>query len=1158
MSETLPVSALTPPTPASARETCFWRQPPGSAAPLAMAALIQARPKTPFLIITPDTASAQRLESELRFFSDDAERIQNFPDWEVLPYDTFSPHRDIVSTRLRVLRRLQTHHPDVLVVPINTLMQRLPPVDFVAVQALKLSVGQRIDREKFRMQLHRSGYRAVETVIEPGEYTFRGALIDLYPTGSASPLRIDLFDDEIDTLRRFDPETQRSQDTLDDIELLPAHEYPLTPEAISLFRENFETLFDVDPRQVPLYLDALEGIPSPGLEQYLPLFFEQTSTLFDHIDERVEVMMLPQVFDAAQQHWKSIQTRYENIGVDPTRPLLAPTRAFVPVEELFAHINGVPRVQWVDEPHKHESLFDARALPDISLDSRGTHPLHRLDDFLKRDTTKETRVLLVAESRGRQEALEERLGALSRELVAQPSWSAFMQSKATRGITHGALDRGLWLPNQKLIVITESELFGELVRQTRRQQQHRATDDNELAVRHLSELRPGAPVVHRAHGVGRYLGLESINAGGQHAEFLALEYADGAKLYVPVDSLSMISRYSGASDDAAPLHKLGNDQWEKARRKAAERVRDTAAELLDVYARREAREGFACPSPDEAYLRFAAAFPFEETPDQRVAIHAVIQDMTAPQPMDRVVCGDVGFGKTEVAMRAAFLAVNAGRQVAVLVPTTLLAQQHYDNFRDRFADTAVNIEILSRFKTGKGQSKALERITDGKADIVIGTHKLLGREIEFANLGLVIIDEEHRFGVAQKERLKTMRAEVDILTLTATPIPRTLSMAMSGMRDLSIIATPPARRLSVKTFVQQRNDAVLKEAILREVLRGGQVYFLHNEVKSIEATADKVRELVPEARVGVAHGQLAERQLERVMSDFYHKRFNVLVCSTIIETGIDVPSANTIVIERADKFGLAQLHQLRGRVGRSHHQAYAYLLTPPPKQITSDAKKRLEAITQSEDLGAGFNLASHDLEIRGAGELLGEEQSGQIETIGYGLYMEMLDRAVQAIRAGKTPNIEAPMSEGVEINLGLPALIPDDYLSDVQQRLVMYKRISNADTQEALRELQVEMIDRFGLLPDPVKYLFRQAELRQRVERLGITRLEAGPERGRLIFNEKPAIDPMTLVTLIQRQPQHYRLDGANTLRFMGDMPDAEARFKQVDALLTRLEQSVK
>ncbi|MCP1366467.1 transcription-repair coupling factor, partial [Halomonas sp. BBD48] len=735
-------------------------------------------------------------------------------------------------------------------------------------------------------------------------------------------------------------------------------------------------------------------------------------------------------------------------------------------------------------------------------------------------------------------------------------WPAFLEGGSRLAITEGELDEGLWLGDPALAIVTETELYGDVVRQTRRRE--KATDDNELAIRHLSELRPGAPVVHQAHGVGRYQGLETLEAGGQAAEFVALEYANGAKLYVPVDSLQLISRYAGASDELAPLHKLGSDTWDKAKKKAAEKIRDTAAELLDVYARREAREGFACDPPGEDYQRFAASFPFEETPDQRAAIHAVIGDMTAPRPMDRVVCGDVGFGKTEVAMRAAFLAVHSGRQVVVLVPTTLLAQQHYDNFRDRFADTAVQIELISRFTGGKGQADTLKRIEEGRADIVIGTHKLLSKSMKFPNMGLLIIDEEHRFGVAQKERLKSLRAEVDILTLTATPIPRTLNMAMSGIRDLSIIATPPARRLSVKTFVQQRNEPVIKEAILREILRGGQVYFLHNEVKSIELAAQKVRDLVPEARVAVAHGQLPERSLERIMSEFYHKRYNVLVCSTIIETGIDVPSANTILIERADKFGLAQLHQLRGRVGRSHHQAYAYLLTPPPKAITKDAIKRLEAIGQAEDLGAGFTLASHDMEIRGAGELLGDEQSGQMETVGYSLYMQMLDRAVKAIRAGKTPNIEAPLDEGVEVSLNLPALIPDDYLHDVQQRLIMYKRISNAADEAELKELQVEMIDRFGLLPAPVKTLFRQTRLRQRAERLGIVRLEAGPERGRVIFGTSPAVDPMTLVNLIQRDPEHYRLEGAEILRFEADMESEAARFESVETLLDTLNRKAK
>lgn len=993
----------------------------------------------------------------------------------------------------------------------------------------------------------------METVYEPGEYALRGALIDLFPMGSEAPLRLDLFDDEIDTLRYFDPDSQRSRDKVESVELLPAHEYSLSRSAIACFREGFETLFDIDPRQSPLYNDAIKGIPSPGLEQYLPLFFEETATLFDHLADGTRVALLPDVYEAAEHHWAAIESRYENLGVDPTRPLLPPSRAFVPVADIFAAIKRHPRVELVNDEHHPHALWPiTRAPAQVAINARAQQPLASLKAFLEENA--DARVLFVAESRGRREAMEETLAPLQLTLPHVDDWPMFLNSDTGLAITEGGLDTGAWLsPSdaRDLTIITETELFGDVVRQSRRRQ--KATDDNELAIRHLSELRPGAPVVHQTHGVGRYRGLETLEAGGQAAEFVALEYLDGARLYVPVDSLHLISRYAGASDELAPLHRLGSEQWDKAKRKAAEKIRDTAAELLDVYARREAREGYACDPPGEEYARFAGNFPFEETPDQRAAIQAVIQDMTAPRPMDRVVCGDVGFGKTEVAMRAAFLAVHSGRQVVVLVPTTLLAQQHYDNFRDRFADTAVQVELVSRFTTGKGQSESLKRIQEGRADIVIGTHRLLAKSMQFANMGLLIIDEEHRFGVAQKEKLKSLRAEVDILTLTATPIPRTLNMAMSGIRDLSIIATPPARRLSVKTFVQQRNEAVIKEALLREILRGGQVYFLHNEVKSIETAADKVRQLVPDARVGVAHGQLPERSLERVMSDFYHKRFNVLVCSTIIETGIDVPSANTIVIERADKFGLAQLHQLRGRVGRSHHQAYAYLLTPPPKAITKDAIKRLEAIGQAEDLGAGFTLASHDMEIRGAGELLGDEQSGQMETIGYSLYMQMLDRAVKAIKAGKTPNIEVPLDEGVEISLNLPALIPSDYMPDVQQRLIMYKRIASVDDEAELKELQVEMIDRFGLLPASVKTLIRQTRLRQQAERLGVTRLEAGPERGRLVFGTGTTVDPMTLVSLIQQDPAHFRLEGADTLRFEAKMDNEEARFQAVENLLKRL-----
>ncbi|GGX90501.1 transcription-repair-coupling factor [Litchfieldella qijiaojingensis] len=1142
-------SPLDPPRPSGTRDTLYWRAPQGSATALALSRLAD---DAPLLVITADTAQAQRLENELRFFA--RVPVMPFPDWETLPYDSFSPHQDIVSSRLRTLRDLQDAHDGIVLVPINTLMQRLAPVDYIAGRVLTLKVGMTLDREGFRETLSRAGYRAVETVYEPGEYALRGALIDLFPMGSEAPLRLDLFDDELDSLRYFDPDTQRSREKVESIELLPAHEYSLSRSAIACFREGFETLFDVDPRQCPLYNDALKGIPSPGLEQYLPLFFEETATLFDHLADATRVALMPDVYAAAEHHWAAIQSRYDNLGVDPTRPLLPPHKAFIPVSEVFAAIKRRPRVELInEEEHLHAHLPTTRSPAQVAINARAQQPLASLRHFLEQQTN--SCVLFVAESRGRREALEETLAPLHLTLPHLEGWQAFIDNGPPLAITEGELDAGLWLETgeaeKSLVIITETELFGDVVRQSRRRE--KATDDNELAVRHLSELRPGSPVVHQTHGVGRYLGLEILEAGGQAAEFVALEYADGARLYVPVDSLHLISRYAGASDELAPLHKLGSDHWDKAKKRAAEKIRDTAAELLDVYARREAREGFACDLPVEEYARFAGSFPFEETPDQKAAIHAVIHDMTSPRPMDRVVCGDVGFGKTEVAMRAAFLAVHSGCQVVVLVPTTLLAQQHYDNFRDRFADTAVQIELVSRFTGGKGQAEALKRIQDGRADIVIGTHKLLSKNMRFPNMGLLVIDEEHRFGVAQKERLKSLRAEVDILTLTATPIPRTLNMAMSGIRDLSIIATPPARRLSVKTFVQQRNEPVIKEAILREILRGGQVYFLYNEVKTIESAAAKVRDLVPEARVGVAHGQLPERSLERVMSDFYHKRFNVLVCSTIIETGIDVPNANTIVIERADKFGLAQLHQLRGRVGRSHHQAYAYLLTPPPQAITQDAVKRLEAIGQAEDLGAGFTLASHDMEIRGAGELLGDEQSGQMESIGYSLYMQMLDRAVKAIKAGKTPNIEAPLDEGVEISLNLPALIPDDYLPDVQQRLIMYKRIASTTDEAELKELQVEMIDRFGLLPASVKTLIRQTRLRQRAERLGIARLEAGPERGRVIFGSGTAVDPMTLVTLIQQDPAHYRLEGADTLRFEADMDNPEARFEAVEGLLTRL-----
>ncbi|HET8731619.1 MAG TPA: transcription-repair coupling factor, partial [Moraxellaceae bacterium] len=755
----------------------------------------------------------------------------------------------------------------------------------------------------------------------------------------------------------------------------------------------------------------------------------------------------------------------------------------------------------------------------------------------------------------RRESLLELLARASLKPGAVSGWDDFLARKdTTPAIAVGPLEQGLWLQDPPIAVITESQLLGQRVMQSRRRKATSQDVSSELVIRNLSELQPGAPVVHIDHGVGRYQGLVTLEVDNQAQEFLLLEYADSAKLYVPVSSLQLIARYSGADDDHAPLHRLGTEQWTKARRKAAEQVRDTAAELLNIYARRAARPGHAFSFNESDYALFASGFPFEETADQAAAIIATIADLRAKRPMDRLVCGDVGFGKTEVAMRAAFVAVQDGGQVVVLVPTTLLAQQHYENFRDRFADWPIKIDVLSRFKSAKEQAAALKQLEEGKIDIIIGTHKLLAEDVRFKHLGLIIVDEEHRFGVRHKEALKNMRAEVDMLTLTATPIPRTLNMAFAGMRDLSIIATPPARRLAVKTFVRESHPAVIKEAILRELLRGGQVYYLHNEVESIEKCSQELQALVPEARIGIAHGQMRERELEQVMQQFYHKQFNVLVCTTIVETGIDVPSANTIIMDRADKLGLAQLHQLRGRVGRSHHQAYAYLLTPHQKAMTGDAEKRLEAIAAAGELGAGFALASHDLEIRGAGELLGEEQSGNINTVGFTLYMEMLEQAVKAIRSGKTPNLDQPLAQGTDVNLRISALIPDAYLPDVHNRLMLYKRISNAKDQAELDELQVEMIDRFGLLPEQTKNLFAVTSLKIEAEKLGITKIDASAGGGRLEFGTETKVDPMRLVKMIQTQPRKFRLEGADKLRFIMEMQDPQVRLQRLRDLLQSLQ----
>ena len=1146
----MPVLRL-PSLPATAGKQ-HWGNLPGAALSLAVAeAASNAKRFT--LLLTADSQSAERLEQELSFFAPDLP-VLHFPDWETLPYDLFSPHQDIISQRISALYRLPELKHGVLVVPITTALHRLAPKRFLLGGSLVLDIGQRIDVNDMRSRLEASGYRYVDTVYEHGEFTVRGALIDLFPMGSKQPFRIDLFDDEIETLRTFDPETQRSIDKVESIKLLPAREFPLEKKAVTDFRGRFRERFDVDFRRCPIYQDLSTGITPAGIEYYLPLFFEETATLFDYLPQDTQVFSLPGIEKAAEQFWTDARNRYEERRVDPERPLLPPTDIFLPVEDCFARLKDWPRVVVSAddvEPGVGRTRFEASALPDLAIQAKTSEPLAALRCFIEEYPG---RVLFCAESAGRREVLLELLARLKLKPKEVDGWPQFCASKERLGITIAPLDEGLQLEN--IALIAESPLFGQRVMQRRRREKTRDGGDN--VIKNLTELREGAPVVHIDHGVGRYLGLVTMEFDGQAAEFLALMYAEEAKLYVPVASLHLIARYTGSDDALAPLHRLGSEVWQKAKRKAAEQVRDVAAELLDIYARRAAREGYAFNDPKADYETFSAGFPFEETPDQQSAIEAVRDDMLAPKPMDRLVCGDVGFGKTEVAMRAAFIAVHGGRQVAILVPTTLLAQQHYNSFRDRFADWPVTVEVMSRFKSAKEVSAAIEQLAEGKIDIIIGTHKLLQDDVKIKNLGLVIIDEEHRFGVRQKEVLKALRSEVDILTLTATPIPRTLNMAVSGMRDLSIIATPPARRLSVRTFVMEQNKPTIKEALLRELLRGGQVYYLHNDVKSIEKCAADLAELVPEARIGIGHGQMHERELEQVMGDFYHKRFNVLIASTIIETGIDVPSANTIIIERADKFGLAQLHQLRGRVGRSHHQAYAYLLTPPRKQMTDDAQKRLEAIANAQDLGAGFVLATHDLEIRGAGELLGDGQSGQIQAVGFTLYMEMLERAVKSIRKGEQPNLDQPLGGGPEINLRVPALIPEDYLPDVHARLILYKRIANAVDEDGLKELQVEMIDRFGLLPEPAKHLVRITLLKLQAERLGIKKIDAGPQGGRIEFAAETPVDPLTLIKLIQSAPSRYKFEGATLFRFSVPMERPEERFNTLEALLERLLATVK
>ncbi|MGN2245956.1 transcription-repair coupling factor [Frateuria sp. GZRR35] len=1137
-----------PPLPTTPKQRRFWTPPHGSSRALLIAEA--ARDHDGLLVaVTRDTQRASALEDELRMFAGDLP-VLHFPDWETLPYDIFSPHPEIVSQRIATLYRLPGVTRGVLVVPVATLMQRIAPRSHITGSGLVVSKGQKLDLAAEQRRLEAAGYRHVPQVAEPGDYAVRGALIDIFPMGTAEPYRVELFDDEVDSIRSFDPETQRSQQPVDKVELLPAREFPLTEEAAKDFRTALRERFPIDIRRCPLYQDMKEGVTPGGIEYYLPLFFKQTATLFDYLGEGALFVLGEGAGEASDQFWTHTAERYDQRAHDIERPVLPPAELYLSPEQLREQLNRRLRVEVVASGHEHAVDSGTLPAPEVPLNRKGEEPGTSLRHFLE---SYPGRVLIAADSAGRREALAETLAAAGVKPDAVDGWNGFLKTSATRlAITVAPLEQGFALKQPTITVLTERELYGERVR-TDRKRRRGAARDPDAIIRDLTELSVGAPIVHVDHGVGRYQGLVSMELGGMEGEFLVIEYAKGDKLYVPVAQLGLVSRYSGTAPELAPLHSLGGDAWERARKKAAEKVRDVAAELLAIYAQREARGGESINIDRGMVEEFGTSFPFEETPDQEQAIDAVLQDLAAPRAMDRVICGDVGFGKTEVALRAAFAAATAGKQVAVLVPTTLLAQQHYRNFADRFADWPVKVDVLSRFKSSKEVTEALKRLADGQIDVIVGTHKLLQPDIKFKNLGLVIVDEEQRFGVRQKEQLKKLRAEVDLLTMTATPIPRTLNMAMSGLRDLSLITTPPAHRMAVRTFISTWDPATIREAFQRELSRGGQVYFLHNEVDSIERTARELEELIPEARIGIAHGQMPERELERVMADFHRQRFNVLVCTTIIETGIDIPTANTIIINRADRFGLAQLHQLRGRVGRSHHRAYAYLIVPDRKAITADAEKRLEALASLEELGAGFTLATHDLEIRGAGELLGEEQSGQIQEIGFGLYTELLDRAVRALRSGKVPDFDLSSEHETEVELHLPALIPDDYLPDVHTRLTLYKRIASAKNEDHLRDLQVEMIDRFGLLPEPTKTLFALSSLKLMATPLGIRKLDLGANGGRITFRDKPEIEPMAIIRLIQSQPRVYKLDGQDKLKITLDLPGAAERIRAAQEVLVQL-----
>ena len=1168
---------LAPPVPApraGQRFTFSGLVGSADAALIAHSAIRYRNDYSVMVVFCAQAQEAQRLVEEIPEFAPQL-KVRLLPDWEILPYDHFSPHQDLVSERLATLYELLNGSCDIVLVPVSTALQRLGPPQFLSGHTFFFRQKDKLNEAALKLQLQQAGYDPVSAVMRPGEYSIRGGLIDLFPMGSSLPYRLDLFDDEIEQIRAFDPDTQRSLYPVKEVRILPGHEFPFDDEARTAFRGRWREIFEGDPSRCAIYKDANLGIPSAGIESYLPLFFAEQSSLFDYFPRSGDPVWLVNIGDLEQSirsFWKDTQSRYDFLKHDLDRPILQPNQLFLDVDEFFSNAKPYARLVLESDLDGKNDSKTFHAAPDVAVHRRDHDPISRLRNIVSQ---KRLRVLICSDSAGRKESIRQLL-AESNGVAGQDGTplyplqpenfdgiADFVKSDSLFGLVTAPLFNGFLWTSENLLVLTEAELFTSTARQRHKGKAGENTDPDML-FKDLSELKIGDPVVHSEHGIGRYQGLVLLNlASSKEApifeEFLHLQYAGDATLYVPVQQLQMVTRYAGSDPDSAPLHQLGSGQWDKAKRKAAQQIRDTAAELLGLYAARAIRKGHAFEFSAHDYAAFAESFGFEETPDQANAIAAVIGDMTSGTPMDRLVCGDVGFGKTEVALRASFVAVMGGKQVAILAPTTLLAEQHVTTWKDRFADWPVKIVELSRFKTAKEINAALEAIAKGEADIIIGTHKLLSKETQFANLGLVIIDEEHRFGVRQKDALKALRAEVDILTLTATPIPRTLGMAMEGLREFSIIATAPQKRLAIKTFVRREGDGVIREAVLREIKRGGQVYFLHNEVETIENRKHALQELIPEARISVAHGQMHERELEAVMREFVTQRTNILLCTTIIETGIDVPTANTIIMHRADKFGLAQLHQLRGRVGRSHHQAYAYLLVPDPEALSKQAQLRLNAIQAMEELGSGFYLAMHDLEIRGAGEVLGDKQSGEIHEIGFQLYTEMLNRAVKSLRSGKEPDLLSPLQATTDVNLGVPALLPEDYCPDVHERLSLYKRFANCNDFSDLMGLREELVDRFGDLPDQAKSFYETHRLRLEMQGFGIKKIDASPLTIQIQFIPNPPIDSMKIIQLIQSS-KHIQLNGQDKLKITPqkerDFEKLEQRLEAIRQVLRRLNDS--